>query len=32
MNVAAMGIVALLGLAEKALPVGRRLSQTVGSH
>ncbi len=30
MNVAAMAIVALLVLAEKALPVGRRLSQTVG--
>jgi hypothetical protein len=30
MNVAAMAIVALLVFAEKTLPVGRRLSQTVG--
>jgi predicted metal-binding membrane protein len=32
MNAAAMAIVALLVPAEKTLPVGRRLSQTVGSH
>ena len=30
MNIAAMGVVALLVLAEKTLPVGRRLSQLVG--
>jgi len=30
MNVAAMAVVALLVLAEKTLPVGRRLSQAVG--
>jgi predicted metal-binding membrane protein len=30
MNIAAMGVVALLVLAEKALPVGRRLGQLVG--
>jgi predicted metal-binding membrane protein len=30
MNVAAMAVVALLVLAEKTLPVGRRVSQLVG--
>ena len=30
MNVAAMALVALLVLAEKTLPIGRRVSQLVG--